>query len=136
MISKISRNLIKIASVNSARFSVWGGVPMGPPDPVLGVAEAFKKCTDASKVNLSIGAYRDNNGKPVILDSVKKANQTINDKNMDNEYLPVSGNDAYNQAAIKLAYGEKFYNANKDRIAACQSLSGTGSLRLGMDFCA
>jgi len=38
---------------------------------------------------------------------------------MDNEYLPVSGNEAYNQAAIKLAYGNEFYNANKDRIAAC-----------------
>jgi len=44
---------------------------MGPPDPILGVAEAFKKNTNNAKVNLSIGAYRDNNGKPVVLESVK-----------------------------------------------------------------
>lgn len=47
-------------------------VPLGPPDPVLGVGEAFKKCTDPKKVNLSIGAYRDDNGKPVVMKSVKK----------------------------------------------------------------
>lgn len=69
---------------------------MGPPDPVLGVAEAFKKDAASKKVNLSIGAYRDNDGKPVILDSVKKANAVIESKGMDNEYLPVSGNEAYN----------------------------------------
>jgi len=46
---------------------------MGPPDPVLGVGEAFKKDTDPRKVNLSVGAYRDDDGKPVILNSVKKA---------------------------------------------------------------
>jgi aspartate aminotransferase len=47
---------------------------MGPADPVLGVAENFKKDTSSKKVNLSIGAYRCDNGKPVVLESVKNAN--------------------------------------------------------------
>lgn len=45
---------------------------MGPADPILGVAAQFKADPAAQKVNLSIGAYRDNDGKPVVLDSVKK----------------------------------------------------------------
>ena len=45
---------------------------MGPADPILGVASQFKADPAAQKVNLSIGAYRDNDGKPVVLDSVKK----------------------------------------------------------------
>lgn len=46
---------------------------MGPADPILGVAAAFRKDTHPNKVNLSIGAYRDNQGRPVVLDSVFKA---------------------------------------------------------------
>lgn len=53
-------------------FSVWAKVPLGPADPILGVAAAFKADPTPKKVNLSIGAYRDNDGKPVILESVKK----------------------------------------------------------------
>ncbi len=51
-------------------FSSWAKVPMGPADPILGVAAAFKTDTHPTKVNLSIGAYRDNSGKPVVLESV------------------------------------------------------------------
>ena len=44
---------------------------MGPPDPILGVTEAFKRDTNPKKMNLGVGAYRDDNGKPFILPSVK-----------------------------------------------------------------
>jgi len=56
---------------------------------VLGVGEAFKKDTDKRKVNLGIGAYRCDDGKPVLLDSVRRAQKIIVDSGMDNEYLPV-----------------------------------------------
>jgi len=51
---------------------VWSKVPMGPADPILGVAAQFKADPASPKVNLSIGAYRDNDGKPVVLESVKR----------------------------------------------------------------
>lgn len=53
---------------------------------------------------------------------------------MDNEYLPIQGNDNFINAALKLGYGDTFYNANKDRLAGAQVLSGTGALRTGFDF--
>lgn len=51
--------------------SWWSHVEMGPPDPILGVTEAFKRDTNPKKMNLGVGAYRDDNGKPFILPSVK-----------------------------------------------------------------
>ena len=37
-----------------------------------GVSEAFKADTDPRKINLGVGAYRDDKGKPYVLPSVKK----------------------------------------------------------------
>lgn len=50
----------------------WSNVPMGPPDVILGISEAYKRDTNSNKVNLGVGAYRDDDGKPFILPSVKK----------------------------------------------------------------
>lgn len=43
---------------------------MGPPDAILGVTEAFKRDTNPKKINLGVGAYRDDNGKPYVLPTV------------------------------------------------------------------
>jgi len=45
---------------------------MGPPDAILGITEAYKKDTNPKKINLGAGAYRDDNGKPYVLPSVKQ----------------------------------------------------------------
>lgn len=45
---------------------------MGPPDPILGVTEAYKRDTNSKKMNLGVGAYRDDNGKPYVLSCVRK----------------------------------------------------------------
>ena len=45
---------------------------MGPPDAILGVTEAFKRDTNPKKINLGVGAYRDDNGKPYVLPTVIK----------------------------------------------------------------
>lgn len=52
--------------------SVWANVPMGPPDAILGVTEAFKKDSNPKKINLGVGAYRGDDGKPFILECVKQ----------------------------------------------------------------
>uniref|UniRef100_A0A2R9CM42 Aspartate aminotransferase n=1 Tax=Pan paniscus TaxID=9597 RepID=A0A2R9CM42_PANPA len=62
-----------LAVAASARASSWWThVEMGPPDPILGVTEAFKRDTNSKKMNLGVGAYRDDNGKPYVLPSVRK----------------------------------------------------------------
>ncbi|KAM5262432.1 aspartate aminotransferase, mitochondrial isoform 1-T1 [Ctenodactylus gundi] len=62
-----------LASAAPARASSWWAhVEMGPPDPILGVTEAYKRDTNSKKMNLGVGAYRDDNGKPYVLPSVRK----------------------------------------------------------------
>uniref|UniRef100_A0A8C1MYU2 Aspartate aminotransferase, mitochondrial n=1 Tax=Cyprinus carpio TaxID=7962 RepID=A0A8C1MYU2_CYPCA len=53
--------------------SWWTEVQMGPPDPILGVTEAFKRDTNPKKMNLGVGAYRDDQGKPFVLSCVRKS---------------------------------------------------------------
>lgn len=39
---------------------------------MAGISEAFKADKDPKKINLGVGAYRDENGKPYVLNAVKK----------------------------------------------------------------
>ncbi len=51
-------------------------MPQQPPDPILGVTEAFKASDAADKINLGVGAYRDENLQPVVLEVVKEASRS------------------------------------------------------------
>jgi aspartate aminotransferase len=47
-------------------------VPQAPEDPLFGLMAAYKADTFDKKVDLGVGAYRDNNAKPWVLPVVKK----------------------------------------------------------------
>lgn len=47
-------------------------VPLAPEDPLFGLMAAYRKDTDPKKVDLGIGAYRDDNAKPWVLPVVKQ----------------------------------------------------------------
>ena len=118
----------------TAPKSFLADIPMGAPDAILGIAENFKACTDPNKVNVCVGAYRDENGKPWILPSVKEAEKKmIDDPAVNKEYASIAGDAAYVEQAIKFAYGQ---DADLANIAAVQSLSGTGACRIGGQFLA
>ena len=55
--------------------NIFAKVPMAPPDPIIGVNTAYLADTNPNKVNLGVGAYRDDNGKPYIFDVVRKVEQ-------------------------------------------------------------
>ena len=79
---------------------------MGPPEAILGVTEAFKRDTNPSKINLGVGAYRDDNGKPYLLPSVLKADEKLRAQKLDKEYAPIAGNPEFCKLAISLALGD------------------------------
>jgi aspartate aminotransferase len=109
-------------------------IPMGAPDAILGIAENFKACTDPNKVNVCVGAYRDENGKPWILPSVREAEKLmIDDAAETKEYASIAGDAAYVAEAVKFAYGQ---DMDLSSLAAVQSLSGTGACRIGGNFLA
>jgi len=89
------------------KSSAWAQVEQGPPDAILGITEAFKKDTNANKMNLGAGAYRDDDGKPYVLPSIKKAEIQVVNSNMDKEYAGITGVADFTKASAKLALGEK-----------------------------
>ncbi|KAF9056219.1 aspartate aminotransferase [Panaeolus papilionaceus] len=124
-------------SANALRgVSTWSNVPAGPPDPILGITEAFKADKDSRKINLGVGAYRDEQGKPYILPSVKKAEERVRESSPDKEYLPITGLPAFTKNAALLAYGADSAPLNQGSVAVTQSISGTGALRIGGAFLA
>ncbi|KAM0789030.1 Aspartate aminotransferase, mitochondrial [Microbotryomycetes sp. NB124-2] len=116
--------------------SAWANVKAGPPDPILGVTEAFKADKSPEKINLGVGAYRDENGKPFVLPSVREVDERIVAEKRDKEYLPITGFPEFTKAAITLAYGKDSKPLNEGRIAVTQSISGTGALRIAGAFLA
>jgi len=117
-----------------ASSSWWSRVEMGPPDAILGVTEAYKKDPNPKKINLGAGAYRDDNGKPYVLPSVRKAEEAVIKKNLDKEYAPIHGNTDFCKGAIDLALGENNQFSGHGLNATVQTISGTGSLRIGGAF--
>jgi len=117
----------------SMATSHWAGVPMGPPDPILGLNEAFAKDTDKRKVNLGVGAYRDNNGQPLVLSSVRKAEEAVVSAKMNKEYAGIAGVAGFVNHSMKFAYGDS-PQLKDGLVVGMQALSGTGSCRMALDF--
>ncbi|KAL9243726.1 hypothetical protein vseg_017580 [Gypsophila vaccaria] len=111
----------------------WGHVDQAPKDPILGVTEAFLSDPSPLKVNVGVGAYRDDDGKPVVLNCVRQAEAKIAG-NLNMEYLPMGGSNHMVEETLKLAFGENSDFIKDKRIAAVQTLSGTGACRLFADF--
>ena len=112
--------------------SAWSLIKQAPGDPILGVNVEYNKDTDPNKVNLSIGAYKDDKGQPYTLKCVDKAVDKYAKDKINHEYLPIGGSPDFKMHAIKLAYKSDFKYIN--RVAALQSLSGSGALRIAKRF--
>ncbi|KAF2460381.1 putative aspartate aminotransferase [Lineolata rhizophorae] len=122
---------VRTALVGARAASTWANVPQGPPDAILGITEAFKKDSHPKKINLGVGAYRDDAGKPYVLPSVRTAEQKVVDARLDKEYAGITGVPSFVSSAIKLAYADSL---DPSRVSATQSISGTGALRIGGAF--
>ncbi|KAK9947173.1 hypothetical protein M0R45_012607 [Rubus argutus] len=120
-----------VAAVNPSRFE---GVTMAPPDPILGVSEAFKASTNEMKLNLGVGAYRTEELQPYVLNVVKKAENLMLERGENKEYLPIEGLAAFNKATAELLFGADNPVIKEQKVATVQGLSGTGSLRLAAAF--
>ncbi|KAK6184627.1 hypothetical protein SNE40_007063 [Patella caerulea] len=130
-----SKKLFNINTSLIARHSsIWSNVEMGPPDAILGVTEAFKKDTNPKKMNLGVGAYRDDQGKPFILPTVRKAEKIIFESGLDHEYATIIGTPDFCKASALLAFGDNSSAVQNNLNATVQGISGTGSLRIGGSF--
>lgn len=113
-------------------MSLFAHIQMAPADPILDTARAFKEDPSSDKVNLGIGAYRTEDGKPYVLPVVRKAEEEILQEtggSINKEYSPIDG-----KAELKALTQKLYFGNESDRIASTQALSGTGSLRVAGEF--
>ena len=118
---------------------------------------SYKADTYPSKVNLGVGAYRDNDSKPWVLPVVKKVlpfcystfyklthparpvhlqatEILVNDPAVDHEYLPITGLPEFTSAAARLIFGSDSPVITEGRVTSVQTISGTGANHLGALF--
>lgn len=114
-------------AASASPVSRFAAVTKGPEDAILGVTLAYRADPNPAKVNLGVGAYRDNAGKPFVLPSVREAEARLLSRELPMEYLPVDGNTSFVDKAVRLAFGDNEFNGC---VAAMQTLSGTGACRM------
>ncbi len=107
---------------------------MAPPDPILGLTEAFKKDPKPDKINLGVGVYKDENGKTPVLSSVKKAEQRLLEQETSKSYLPMPGAPEYGAAVQQLLFGLGHEVITGKRAVTAHTPGGTGALRVAGDF--
>ncbi len=114
--------------------SIFAAVEMAPRDPILGLTEGFNADTRATKVNLGVGVYYDDNGKVPLLGAVRAAEKTRLEAAPARGYQPIEGLAAYNQAVQKLMFGADSPLMADGRLITIEALGGTGALKVGADF--
>lgn len=106
-----------------------------PADALFSVKQRLNQDTRNLKVDLGIGAYRDNTGKPWVLPSVRKAEALLHqDPTFNHEYLGIAGLPALTSGASKVILGDDSAVFSEKRIVSSQSLSGTGALHIAATF--
>jgi aspartate aminotransferase len=109
------------------------GIIQAPPDAILGIAQAFRESNVPEKINLAVGAYRDERGNPFVLPSVRQAEHRLLQRDENKEYAPIDGLPVFKRRALEFAYGRNVALAD-GRIAGVQTLSGTGACRIAGEF--
>ena len=122
------------------------------PTSIFKLTAAYKEDSFPQKINLGVGAYRDDEDKPWVLPVVKKVRLAspsvpcsatilrqatqilLEDPNLDHEYLPITGLPTFTSAAAKLILGADSPAIATGRVSSTQTISGTGANHLGALF--
>lgn len=116
-------------------MGLFTNIPTDPPIEVFHLTELYNQDADSSKVNLGIGVYQDENGKTLTLPVVRSVEQQMaQDLTLTKNYLKGTGLDSFTNACVKLVLGEESSAIVENRACSIQALSGTGAIRLGLDF--
>jgi aspartate/tyrosine/aromatic aminotransferase len=107
---------------------------MAPPDPIFHLKEAFAQDTNPAKIDLSVGVYKDTQGKTSILASVKHAEDIILNAETSKSYLGISGSSEYGQTVQALLFGAGHELIASKRAMTAHTPGGTGALRVAGDL--
>jgi aspartate/tyrosine/aromatic aminotransferase len=110
-------------------MSFLSSLSLLPSDPILGLTESFKQDPRKEKVNLGVGAYKTEEGRPFVLPSVRCAEEQVMAQQLNKEYLPLAGNAQFIALLSDLILGKK-----PENFFGMQTVAGTGALRLAIEL--
>ena len=108
-------------------------IEMAPPDAILKLSTGYNADTDPKKVNLGIGAYRDDEGKPYVFPVLRKAESRIEQgirgesatfwsatevtvSTLNKEYSTITGDQTFNKGARGVLFGWDHPDVNSGRV--------------------
>ncbi|EIJ71435.1 aminotransferase, class I/II [Pasteurella bettyae CCUG 2042] len=113
---------------------MFKNITAAPNDPILGLADSYKKDPRSPKVNLGIGVYMDGNGVTPIMSAVKKAETRLLEAETTKNYLAIHGIPEYGTYVRELLLGKDSKIIKENRAITAQTLGGTGALRVAAEF--
>lgn len=117
---------------------VFDQVPLAPGDPILDLKLAFNRDANPDKADLSVGIYQDEAGRASLFPAVVRAEALLAEERRSNplgaEYLPLAGHGPFVEEAKKLLFGPESAVLREKRVAAIQTIGGTGALRIAGEF--
>lgn len=119
----------------SKHFSFFENVKPQAPIELFKLSREFEEDNFPQKVNLSIGVYRNEEGKHWVLPVIRKAEKELVLKELlSHEYLGQMGFYNFTKASIRFLLGEDHSVIKENRVLGIQTVSGTGALRMGAEF--
>jgi Aspartate/tyrosine/aromatic aminotransferase len=116
--------------------SVFAHVQQVPGDPILGLTEAYNADSRATKVNLGVGIYYDEQGRIPLLQAVRRIEEQLTAAGRPRGYLPIDGLATYTNATRELVFGKESELVAAGRVATTQTIGGSGALRVGAELLA
>lgn len=92
-----------------------------PPDAIFALTAQYLADPSPKKVNLGQGTYRDEDGNPWVLPSVRQSRKLVSQE-LNHEYLPITGLASFRKEAAKLALGSTIFEKQKDKVPATPCL--------------
>lgn len=115
-------------------MSLFSSVELVPGDPILGLTEAFNADPRATKVNLGVGIYYDEQGRIPLPEAVRRVEQSLAAAARPRGYLPIDGLPAYTAATRELLFGKDSPLLAAGRVTTTQTVGGSGALRVGAEL--
>ncbi len=113
---------------------MFSHISQAPADPILGLVEAFKADPRPHKINLSIGVYKNAVGEIPMFACVKQAETELLKLEQNKNYLSIDGIATYSAFTQTLLFGNDAEILRSKRAVTCQSLGGTGALRIAAEL--
>jgi aspartate aminotransferase len=99
------------------KSTFFTGAQRIPPDRIFELTAEYLKDDSPVKANLGQGAYRDGDGNPWILPSVRESRRLLQEQGLIHEYLPILGHAGFREAVARTVLGEELFSTKGSHVS-------------------